>query len=129
MPKTPAPPRASRVRLLLDECIGDRSLRDAFIAAGHDVVRTIDELGGGVDDPAVFSFAREHQRIIVTYNNADFKALAEANPDHSGMLLIYQDSKSSDMTSPDIVKAIANVEATYPDGIAGQLVFLNSFRW
>lgn len=56
------------MRLLLDECIGDRTLRDALLAVGHDVVRTVDELGGGVDDLAVFAFACGHQRIIATYS-------------------------------------------------------------
>jgi hypothetical protein len=43
------------MRLLLDECIGDRSLMEALLAASHDVARSIDELGGGVDDPAVLA--------------------------------------------------------------------------
>jgi len=73
------------MRLLLDECIGDRSQKDALVAAGHDVARSVDELGGGVDDLAVFAFAREHQRIVITYNNVDFKLLGEKNPDHPGM--------------------------------------------
>jgi hypothetical protein len=77
------------VRLLLDECIGDVALSRALIAEGHDVARTIDVLGGGVDDSAVFTFAQEHMRTILTYNNADFRALAEANPDHFGLVLIY----------------------------------------
>src|SRR5579864_2790041 len=106
------------MRLLLDECIGDRSLREALVAAGHDVARTVDELGGGVDDPAVFAFACKHQRVVVTYNNVDFKRLGEENPEHPGMLLVYQDNKPTDMNVLDIVKALSNVEKTYPNGIA-----------
>jgi len=117
------------MRLLLDECIGDRSLRDALIAAGHDVVRTVDELGGGADDRAVFAFACEHERIILTYNNADFKLLGEANRKHPGMLLVYQDNKPSDMNGSDIVKAVANIETTYRAGIVGELVVLNGYLW
>ena len=45
------------------------------------------------------------------------------------MLLIYQDNKPTDMNSSDIVLALANVEATYPNGIAEQMVVLNGYRW
>jgi predicted nuclease of predicted toxin-antitoxin system len=117
------------MRLPLDECIGDRSLMEALLAASHDVVRSIDELGGGVDDPAVLAFACEHERVVVTYNAADFKLLADETPQHPGMLLIYQDNKPSDMRASDIVKALSNVERTYRDGIAGKTVVLNAFRW
>jgi hypothetical protein len=53
---------------------------EALLAASHDVVRSIDELGGGVDDPAVLAFASEHERVVVTYNAADFKLLADETP-------------------------------------------------
>ena len=117
------------MRLLLDECIGDRSLRDALAAAGHDVVRSVDELGGGVDDHAIFAYAREHERIIVTYNNIDFKRLGDENPEHPGMLLLYQDNEPTDMKTSDIVKALSNVENTYSNGIAGEMVVLNGYQW
>ena len=107
------------MRLLLDECIGDWSLRDALVAAGHDVVRSVDELGGGVDDSAVFTLAGELQPIVV----------GEEHPDRPGMLLIYQDNKPTDMNSSDILMVLANVETTYPDGFAGQMVVLNGYRW
>ena len=102
---------------------------EALTAAGHEVVRTVDELGGGADDLAVFAYACEHERIVLTYNNADFKLLAEEDPKHPGMLLIYQDNKPSDMNSSDIVKAVANVETTHTTGIVGELIVLNGYRW
>ena len=117
------------MRLLLDECIGDRSLREALIAPGHDVVRAVDELGGRADDLAVFAFACEHERIVLTYNNAEFKQLGEQNPKHPGMLLVYQVNKPSDMNSSAVVKAVANVETTHRAGIVGEMLVLNGYRW
>jgi predicted nuclease of predicted toxin-antitoxin system len=61
--------------------------------------------GGGADDPAVFTFACKNDRIIVTFNNADFVQLAQRVA-HPGVLLIYQDNKPSDMTAVEIVKAL-----------------------
>jgi predicted nuclease of predicted toxin-antitoxin system len=58
------------MRLLLDECAGDRNLRDALIAhghrMGHDVLRSVNALGGGADDPAVLAFACGDNRVVVT---------------------------------------------------------------
>jgi predicted nuclease of predicted toxin-antitoxin system len=117
------------MRLLLDECIGDRSLTNALVADGHDVVRSVDALGGGVDDSAVFAFAQQQNRILVTYNNVDFARLGQANLDHPGMVLIYQENKRTDMNTAQIVKALSNVGRTHPDGIAGTIVVLNAYRW
>lgn len=117
------------MRLLLDECIGDRSLALALKTAGHDVARSIDVLGGGADDPAVFEYARADDRVLVTFNIDDFRMLAEQTPVHPGMLLIYQDGSPADMSSREIIKSIANVEATLGDRIASQVLPLNSYRW
>lgn len=92
------------------------------------MARSIDELGGGVDDPAVFAFAQEHQRAVITYNSVDFERLSEVRPDHHGVLLIYQDGKPTDTKTSDIVGAISNVEAIYPSGVSGALIVLNGFR-
>lgn len=117
------------MRLLLDECAGDRRLRDALTAAGHDVVRSFDVVGGGADDLTVFAFARQDQRVVVTYNNADFIALGRQQPEHAGMLLIYQTNNASDMGTADIMRAVANVEQIHVSGIAGQIVVLNQYKW
>jgi predicted nuclease of predicted toxin-antitoxin system len=117
------------MRLLLDECAGHRNLRDALIADGHDVVRSVDVLGGGVDDPAVFAFACRDNRAVVTFNNADFVRIAVGAATHPGILLIYQDNKPSDMGAAEIVKALSNVIAVRPNGISGELVVLNQYCW
>ena len=117
------------MRLLLDECAGDRYLRDALIADRHDVLRSVDVLGGGADDPAVFAFACHENRAVVTFNNADFVRLAASAATHPGILLIYQDNKPSDMAAVEIVKALSNVIAVRPNGISGELIVLNQYRW
>ncbi len=45
------------------------------------------------------------------------------------MILIYQDNKPADMKTSEIVKALSNIATTYPDGIAGRMLVLNTFRW
>ena len=117
------------MRLLLDECIGHRSLATALAAAGHDVIRSVDSLGGAADDLAVFTFAQEQRRTVVTYNNADFKALAVAGPDHAGLLLVYLSNKPNDMKTSDIIRAIGNVESNYANGLANEIIVLNQFQW
>jgi len=66
---------------------------------------------------------------FVTYNNADFAALGRQRDDHPGILLIYLDNRPSDMKTSDILKAVSNVESTYPNGLAGEIVALNGFQW
>jgi predicted nuclease of predicted toxin-antitoxin system len=117
------------MRLLLDECAGGRYLRDSLIAAGHDVLRTVDVLGGGADDPAVFAFACHNDRTVMTFNGADFVRLGAGAITHPGVLLIYQDNRPSDMTAVEIVKALSNVIAVRPNGISGELIVLNQYRW
>jgi predicted nuclease of predicted toxin-antitoxin system len=117
------------MRLLLDECAGGRQLVKKLEAAGHDIVRSVDAVGDGVEDPVVFAFAQEQHRVVLTLNNRDFATIANDNPGHTGLVLIYQDNDGRDMSNDDIVKAIANVEKTFIEGIAGQILVLNAYRW
>jgi predicted nuclease of predicted toxin-antitoxin system len=117
------------MRLLLDECAGDRKLLIAFAAAGHDVVRSVDILGSGAEDSAVFAFACKDDRVLITFNGQDFIALARREPTHPGLLLIYRDSRQKDLPASDLVKAVINVEATEPLGIKGRIIGLNQYCW
>jgi predicted nuclease of predicted toxin-antitoxin system len=117
------------MRLLLDECAGARKRLIALIAAGHDVVRAVDVLGGGVDDSAVFALACNDDRALITFNASDFIELAKYAPEHAGLLLIYRDDRQEDLSASDIVKAIANVEAMNPVGLKGRIIALNQYRW
>lgn len=117
------------MRLLLDECTGDRSLRRALVAGGHDVARSVDVLGGGAADSVVFAFACAENRSIVTHNNVDFIQLATSRPAHPGLLLIYRDDRQTDLTAAGVVKALANVEDVHAGGIASQIIILNQYAW
>ncbi len=118
-----------RMRLLLDECVAGRQLRRKLEAAGHDVLRSVDAIGDGAEDPVVFAFAQQQHRVLLTYNNRDFDVIGRAEPNHAGFLFIYQDNDERDMSNDDIVRGIANVENAFPAGIAGQIVILNHYRW
>lgn len=64
------------MKLLLDE-MWTAAIAESLRQRGHDVIAIV-ELGGlrGQADAAVFAYAREEQRAIVTENVADFRALA-----------------------------------------------------
>jgi hypothetical protein len=80
------------VRLLLDEQISGKvaeRLRDR----GHDVIATTaDPSLRGLSDPDLFEVAQRQGRAVVTYNRADFEAIAreyaEANQ-HHGLVIVH----------------------------------------
>jgi predicted nuclease of predicted toxin-antitoxin system len=117
------------VRLLLDECVAGRQLSRKLASAGHDVSRSVDAIGDGVEDLVVFACAQQQQRALLTYNNRDFVEIARTASKHSGLVLIYQDNDERDMSNDDIVKTLANVENVFPAGIARQVIVLNAYRW
>jgi predicted nuclease of predicted toxin-antitoxin system len=117
------------MRLLLDECAGGRRLAKKLEAAGHDVARSVDAIGDGVEDLVVFTFAQDEHRVVLTFNNRDFEEIAEDRPGHAGLILIYQDNDGRDMSDDDIVNAVVNVEKTFADGTVGQIIVLNGYRW
>ena len=103
------------MRLLLDEDAGWLDLKKALVAAGHDVVRSVDILGNAAPDEDVLKTAIGDGRVLVTFNGTDFLQLAARYPKHPGMLFIYRDNLPSDMKMKEIVAAIGNVQNTYDD--------------
>jgi predicted nuclease of predicted toxin-antitoxin system len=105
------------LRLLVDECLLNKLLLDALTAAGHDVqtVRQTNLLSK--PDDAVFAHAIAENRIVITSNCDDFTELSNAHiaakEHHPGVLLVFQyNNPNKDMSVADIIKAIANFEAT-----------------
>ncbi len=98
--------------MLLDEDSQARYLINLLQAAGHDVV-TVKEIGlMNRPDSVVLDFARQSERVLLTRNCNDFQELHQINPEHSGVLAIYQDSEmGKNMNYQGIVQAIENLEA------------------
>ena len=98
-------------------------------ADGHDVLTVSEAKLIAKPDITVLSFAHSQQRILLTRNCDDFLILHEANPNHSGILAIYQDAdRTKAMNYTAIVRAIANLEST---GLllSGQFIVLNQYNW
>ncbi len=120
-----------RLRLYLDECAFSYSLRRFLIEAGHDVQIPADVCPPltGADDAAHFAHATHTDRVIITFNPDDFKRLHRRFPRHAGIFAVYLDNdRTRDMSDRDIVRAIANLEATGVT-IAGGFWPLNNYRW
>lgn len=123
------------LKLYLDDCSNSDLLADLLRQAGHEVVRPTDEAAGltGEEDDVHFAFAAAHGLTLITKNPADFKALHDLDPRHSGIFAVYQDNDPSrDMSNADIVKAIRNLEEAVQQGgppISGEFHILNDWRY
>lgn len=117
------------LRLLLDEDSQAKYLVNLLKVAGHDVVTVNEASLASRSDANVLDYARQEQRVLLTRNCDDFHELHQANPKHSGILAIYQNSDSSkNMNYQTIVKAIANLEiANFY--LENQFVILNQWNY
>ena len=117
------------LRLLIDEDTQAKPLVSLLRKSGHDV-ETANEAGlSGKEDFLVLDYATVTNRILLTQNCDDFKALHQANSKHPGILAVYQNNnRSKDMSRKELVKAIANIEMA---GItlAYQFIALNQWNY
>jgi predicted nuclease of predicted toxin-antitoxin system len=117
------------LRLLIDEDSQSKALVQNLRASSHDVL-TVNETGlSGQKDSLVLEFAVRNERVLLTRNCKDFKALHLANLNHSGILGIYQDRNScKDMSIQEIGRAINNLE-TSGISLANQFISLNYWNY
>ncbi len=117
------------LKLLLDEDSQSKYLVNLLCGVGHDVF-TVNEIGlGGLPDSAVFDYARQYKRVILTRNCDDFLELHQVNLIHEGILAVYQNSDTSkNMSYQSIAKAIANLEMSGYN-LENQFVILNQWIW
>lgn len=117
------------LKLFIDEDIQDRILIKLLRNANHNVI-TVNEAGlMGQADSYIFNYARQNSRTILTYNCNDFETIHLNEPEHSGILAVYRDYKfSKNMSFQNIVKAIANLEAT-SILLENQFITLNQWNY
>jgi predicted nuclease of predicted toxin-antitoxin system len=117
------------LKLFIDEDSQDKILVKLLFQAGHDVV-TVNEVGmNGQPDSVVFAYAKQQNRLLFTFNCDDFEALHLANPDHPGILVVYQQADfAKNMSYKAILKAIANLEASGVP-LAKQFISLNHWNY
>ena len=82
------------MRLLLDAHVSGRRIGEPLAKKGHDV-RALDRQPDleGLDDESVLELATTDERILVTFNVADFPTIlrewALAARSHAGVILLY----------------------------------------
>lgn len=98
-------------------------------AAGHYVVTPAEAGTSKVADQLHFRYALTHQLVLLTKDTMDFQSYHDANPEHPGVLVIYQDNDPHrDMTYNDVVRAIANLENAGVE-LKGTFQSLNAWRY
>jgi predicted nuclease of predicted toxin-antitoxin system len=115
--------------LLIDEDTQAKLLVDLLRGAGHDVVTVQEVTLMAEPDIRVLDHARRESRLLLTRNCDDFRVLHRAQPEHAGIIAIYQDQDSSkNMSYVAVVRALGNLEASGLDP-AGQFVVLNAWNY
>ena len=117
------------LKLLLDEDSQAKGLLNLLREAGHNVV-TVNEVGlTSKPDSVVLDYARQQGRILLSRNCDDFNNLHNADPNHPGILVIYQNSdRSKNMNYKTIVRCITNLE-TSGCSLVSQFIALNSWNY
>ncbi len=116
-------------RLLLDEDSQAKYLVNLLRAAEHDVTTANEAQIVGFPDREVLAYAIQTHRVLLTRNCDDFQELHQHQTIHHGIFAIYQDPEAAkQMSYPDIVRAIGNLEAAGLE-LAGQFVALNSWNY
>jgi predicted nuclease of predicted toxin-antitoxin system len=117
------------LRVLVDEDTQAHRLIEMLRVNGHDVLTIAEASVTGISDASVMELARVQQRVLLTRNCDDFLAIHQGNPEHSGILAIYQDADPmKNMSYAAIVKAIDNLQNTGLS-LKGQFVVLNQYYW
>ena len=118
------------LRLYLDESASSHRVVALLRGApwGHEVETPLGSGALGWTDAEHLAHARQRGLIMVTKNPADVGLLHDQIADHRGILGIYQDNRSTDLSAADIARAIGNLEAARVR-FAGAFFVLNAWNW
>jgi 2,3-bisphosphoglycerate-independent phosphoglycerate mutase len=116
-------------KIYLDDCAYAKGLVRLLEEAGHVVVTPQQAQITGQNDEVHFRYAAGHELVLITKNPDDFLELHAADPNHAGLLVMYQDNDPSrDMNYAEIVRAIANLEKAGVE-FKSQCYVLNAWRY
>lgn len=113
------------MRILVDEDLASRELLGRLERLLPGIVLAP---AREASDEAVWQRAQEEAAAVLTGNAVDFLALAGRSRAHAGLLLVYRSNdRRRDMTAGSIAEAVTRILETYPDGVAGMTLVVNSF--
>lgn len=109
-------------RLLLDENV-ERSVLHTLRNYGHDVehVDTVAELGKQAPDGRIGAYSRDHDRLVVTYDD-DF--VVELGPEEYRAVLYIGDAT---VRGPDVAAAVHRTSEHYPQSEMEGVVYLDEW--
>ena len=117
---------SASLRLHLDADTSRRSLCLALRRLGHDVTRTPNPwMPADANDVTQLLGATAQGRCLFTFNVRDFVALAQAYPQHGGIMLAFQPA----WTPPELIAALDRaLRATVAADWVGAVRWLNEWR-
>ncbi|MCY3023268.1 MAG: DUF5615 family PIN-like protein [Planctomycetota bacterium] len=119
------------MRLYLDDDSADPILARFLRQAGHDVELPVEAGSRGARDAAHLTRAILQNRVLLSRNYADFRALhtlvLAAQGHHSGILIIRSDNDARDMKAYEIAKVLARLQAAKV-ALPDEITVLNQWR-
>ena len=82
----------------------------------------------GTSDEDVWEQAQAEEAAVLTGKVRDFRRLAEEDPAHHGLLVVYRRNDASrDLRFVDIAAAVAAIGVQHADGVAGNVFAVNAY--
>lgn len=116
------------MKFYLDDCLVAKTLIQLLRKGGFIVVLP-EEVGlQGRSDQEHFDYVRREGCVLITSNSSDFLELHQKNPQHSGILAVYQDNNpKKDLSFQEMVRVIQKIlKKKIP--FQNQFIVLNHWR-